>query len=85
MDTDPARKLTAPEAAERIGLSRPHLAKLRRTGEGPPFFKIGRRVVYAVGDVDAWLKGKQLTQTPKDPPRKERRRQRRAALGQVEA
>ncbi|MFC6151549.1 MULTISPECIES: helix-turn-helix transcriptional regulator [Mumia] len=30
----------------------------RHVGEGPRSFKAGRRVLYARGDVDAWIKAK---------------------------
>jgi len=60
-----ARKLTSREAAKHVGLSNHHLAKMRMTGEGSSFFKLGRKVVYSVGDLDAWLATKRVTETPK--------------------
>lgn len=32
----------------------------RRIGEGPPSFKVGRRVVYKLEDVEAWLEGQRV-------------------------
>jgi predicted DNA-binding transcriptional regulator AlpA len=32
-----------------------NLAKLRMTGDGPRFIKMGRLVGYDVADLDAWL------------------------------
>lgn len=43
------------EAAEYIGSTASTLAKYRMYGAGPAFVKIGRRVVYRVEDLDAWL------------------------------
>jgi hypothetical protein len=31
------------------------LAKWRLTGEGPPYIKLGRRVLYDLADVEAWI------------------------------
>jgi molybdenum cofactor biosynthesis enzyme MoaA len=42
-------------AAEYCGSSASTFEKLRLTGGGPLYSKIGRRVVYAVADLDAWL------------------------------
>lgn len=43
------------EAAEYCGSSASTFEKLRLTGGGPVYSKIGRRVVYRVQDLDAWL------------------------------
>jgi len=51
----PKRMLNAKAAAAYIGLATQTLAKLRCTGDSPPFFKIGRQVVYDVSELDAWL------------------------------
>jgi predicted DNA-binding transcriptional regulator AlpA len=42
-------------AAEYLGLSPATLETLRTRGGGPPFVKLGRRVVYRREDLDAWL------------------------------
>jgi predicted DNA-binding transcriptional regulator AlpA len=55
MDPNEYRKLSAPEAAEYIGLSQSTLAKRRVFGGGPKYLKLGRRVVYDTRDLDAWL------------------------------
>lgn len=55
-DPTPQRKvMKTREAATYIGSSASTLEKLRLTGGGPPFAKIGRRVVYRIEDLDAWL------------------------------
>lgn len=43
------------EAAEYCGSSASTFEKLRLTGGGPVYSKIGRRVVYRIEDLDAWL------------------------------
>jgi hypothetical protein len=42
------------EAAEYLKLSPRTLEKLRVGGGGPPFRKLGRRVVYALADLEEW-------------------------------
>lgn len=42
------------EAARFLGLSPRTLEKHRVIGDGPRFRKLGRRIVYAVGDLEAW-------------------------------
>lgn len=51
------------EAASYVGLSKSSLDKLRMDEGGPAFFKLGRAVVYATADLDAWLKGKRRSST----------------------
>ncbi|MGX7345436.1 helix-turn-helix domain-containing protein [Acetobacter pasteurianus] len=57
--TSPARilrpYLRGGEAAELIGVSVRTLEKYRCTGGGPPFLKVGSRVLYLREDVEAWL------------------------------
>ena len=48
-------KLTTPQAAGFLGLGVSSLEKLRVTGGGPAFLKIGRRVVYDARDLERWL------------------------------
>jgi predicted DNA-binding transcriptional regulator AlpA len=48
--------LTVKEAAARTGLSASTLNKMRMTGAGPKFIRLGkRRVAYAVEDLNHWL------------------------------
>ena len=49
-----ARYLTNDEAAEFLRLSPRTLEKQRVIGGGPRFRKFGRRVMYAVADLEAW-------------------------------
>lgn len=43
------------QAARKLGVSPRTLEKWRITGDGPPFIKVGRRVVYRQCDLDEWL------------------------------
>lgn len=53
---DAARSaLPVSDAAQYLGLSASTLNKLRLTGDGPPYYKLSRRVVYRQSDLDAWL------------------------------
>ena len=49
------RRLSVEEASSYTGLSCSTLNKLRCSGGGPRFAKVGRRVIYNVADLDAWL------------------------------
>jgi hypothetical protein len=55
------RLLTEKQAAPYIGMSRSFLRQSRMNGRrqnrtpGPPFLKIGRKVLYLVEDLDTWL------------------------------
>lgn len=52
----PPRMLRTDEASKLIGLSPSTLAKLRLTGGGPRYIKLGRTVVYDPADIEAWLR-----------------------------
>jgi len=47
--------LRVEDVSERIGVPAPTLRWWRHVGRGPKSFKIGRRLAYLEGDVDAWL------------------------------
>jgi predicted DNA-binding transcriptional regulator AlpA len=51
------------EAASYCGLAHRTLEKLRLTGEGPAYLKIGRAVVYDRHDLDQWLAAKRRRST----------------------
>jgi predicted DNA-binding transcriptional regulator AlpA len=55
MNSNTPLVLDTTQAASRVGLSVSTLAKLRLSGNGPVYCKLGRRVVYRVGDLDDWL------------------------------
>jgi len=68
----PARYLTNDEAAAYLRLSPRTLEKLRVLGGGPRFRKFGRRVRYALTDLDAWADGRSYAMTS-DPEYLDRR------------
>lgn len=49
------QRIDTREAAKYTGISYSKLTKLRCYGGGPKYFKIGERVVYATGDLEAWM------------------------------
>jgi hypothetical protein len=51
------------EAAQHYHLSASWLNKLRITGEGCPYLKLGRRVFYRKSDFDAWVAARLRTST----------------------
>ena len=57
------RLLPAHEAAEHIGIAPQTLAKLRWSGESPPYHKIGRKVVYDRDELEKWLKERRRRST----------------------
>ena len=75
--TQPARYLTNDEAAEFLRLSPRTLEKQRVIGGGPRFRKFGRRVMYAVTDLETWADSRSFEMTS-DPDYAERHAARRA-------
>ena len=47
------RRLRTPAAADYLGYAESTLEKKRLTGDGPPFIRLGRVIVYR--DLDTWL------------------------------
>jgi hypothetical protein len=47
--------LATPAAARLVNLSESTLTKLRLTGGGPSYLKLGRRVVYSRRALDRWM------------------------------
>jgi predicted DNA-binding transcriptional regulator AlpA len=77
------RKVSAPEAAQYLGISASTLSKLRVFGGGPEFHKLGRRVVYDTRDLDGWFKAHKRSSTSDigEPRRSARRTRRSSASG----
>ena len=63
MDTKISSVLSAPQASKYLDLSISTLAKWRHYGTGPRYSKLGRRVVYRVDELEAWIKCNQHTST----------------------
>lgn len=55
--------MTTDGAATYTGLATSTLEKLRLTGNGPMFLKLGRSVRYRPSDLDAWLAARVVTST----------------------
>ena len=51
------------DAAEYCGSAKSTFDKIRITGEGPPFIKRGKSVVYDINDLDAWMQSMRRTST----------------------
>ena len=49
------RVLRTPDAAQYCGSSKSTFEKLRLSGGGPIYSKLGSRVVYRIEDLDAWI------------------------------
>ena len=57
------QRLRTPKAAAYCGSAESTFEKLRVTGGGPAFLKLGRTVVYDTADLDAWLESKRCLST----------------------
>lgn len=56
-------KLNESAAAEHLGIKRKTLANWRSLGGGPPYLKLGSRVVYDTADLDAWAAARRRNST----------------------
>jgi hypothetical protein len=52
------RYITPKQARELFQISMRYLALLRGRGNGPPFVKVGKKVLYRLEDFENWLKQK---------------------------
>ncbi len=55
--------LNADQVANRLGLSVSTLAKMRLSGAGPAYSKLGRRVVYKPEDIESWIAANRFRST----------------------
>jgi hypothetical protein len=60
--------LDTDQAARYLNVSKSYITKLRCTGGGPRYAKIGRRVNYAIPDLDAWREKYVVMSTSQRPP-----------------
>jgi hypothetical protein len=60
---DIAARLNVNAAAEYCGVSTSYLNKLRCTGGGPAYLKLGSRIVYSTDLLDAWMAAGRRTST----------------------
>lgn len=61
------RRLRTPAAADYLGYSVSTLEKKRLTGDGPPFIRLGRTIVYDTADLTEWMAARRLTSTSDRP------------------
>ncbi|HTE77073.1 MAG TPA: helix-turn-helix domain-containing protein [Xanthobacteraceae bacterium] len=59
----PRPLLTVKEAAAYLRLSKSTLDKMRLSGTGAEYAKLGRRVVYTVTDLESWVAGRKRRHT----------------------
>lgn len=57
------RLMIARDAATYVGLAPQTLAKLRVVGGSPPYYKVGRQVMYDLAELDAWLSDRRKRST----------------------
>ncbi len=50
-----AQRIDTVRAANFVGVSRRTLEKWRYEGSGPPYLKLGRRVLYCLPDLEEWI------------------------------
>lgn len=62
-DINEHRRLRTRNAADYLGYSESTLEKKRLTGDGPPFIRLGRAIVYDTRDLDGWLAERRATNT----------------------
>jgi hypothetical protein len=55
--------LTQREAADALRLSERTLERYRVSGDGPPFVRAGKRIMYRPADLDGWVKAHVVTST----------------------
>lgn len=63
MDHSQPAYIDTRQAAQHLGLSFRTLEKFRFTGQGPKFYKLGRRCLYRREDLDAWASENARTST----------------------
>ncbi|WP_417491838.1 helix-turn-helix transcriptional regulator [Maricaulis sp.] len=63
MESIKPRYVNTFKAAEYLGMSPSYMNKMRLTGDGPPFAKIGTRVAYDLDDLAAWVEARKQTST----------------------
>ena len=56
-------RLRTPAAADYLGYAESTLEKKRLSGDGPPFIRLGRAIVYDTRDLDEWLAGRRRRST----------------------
>lgn len=68
MSVEPRNFMNVSEVSVRLGVSVSHLNKMRLTGRGPAFVKIGRRVAYDPDALAKWLESRTQSSTSEAGP-----------------
>lgn len=55
--------LTPEQTADWLGISKPTLQRMRTDGSGPPYIKLGRRVLYQPSALSRWVAAHAVTST----------------------
>lgn len=55
--------ISSSEAEEFLALPKNTLAKMRVSGDGPAFHKLGKRVRYRMSDLEVWLNARRYANT----------------------
>jgi len=65
----PRKKLSTQEAADYLGLGKSTLDKYRvLRSDGPPYFKVGARILYEISDLEMWISRHRRTSTSASAP-----------------
>ena len=67
-DSDLDRGLDVCEAAADAGVSVSYLNKMRLSGDGPAFYRLGRRVIYTRRELRRWREGRRFKSTSEYTP-----------------
>ncbi|SFG89549.1 Helix-turn-helix domain-containing protein [Streptomyces mirabilis] len=59
--------LNLPKAAEYLGISPNTLYVWRHRRQGPPSFRMGRRVMYRITTLDAWVRAQEQADSRSNP------------------
>ncbi|MEW2400064.1 helix-turn-helix domain-containing protein [Streptomyces sp. NPDC046862] len=59
--------LNLPKAAEYLGISPNTLYVWRHRRQGPPSFRMGRRVMYRITALDAWVRAQEQADSRSNP------------------
>jgi predicted DNA-binding transcriptional regulator AlpA len=59
----PLRLMRPPQVADALGTTVGHLAKLRLTGRGPAFVRLGRSIAYDERELRRWIDARTFKST----------------------
>lgn len=80
LPSDDDTLISAEDLPQYIGVARQTLARWRTEGFGPPFVKLGHRVLYRTGAVRNWLAQATRNSTSESSPHSKRETQKRTPL-----